>query len=88
MTRLTAKDFSPEILQLYDGYAHGRISKREFLDRAAKFAVAGMTAPAILAAMSPNYALAQQVEFTDPEIFPEYVTYDSPDGTGVAGRTM
>ena len=82
MTRLTAKDFSPELLQLYDGYAHGRISKRDFLDRAAKFAVAGMTAPAILAAMSPNYALAQQVEFTDPEIFPEYVTYDSPDGTG------
>jgi len=82
MTRLTAKDFSPELLQLYDGYAHGRISKRDFLDRAAKFAVAGVTAPAILAALSPNYALAQQVEFTDPEILPEYVTYDSPDGNG------
>ncbi|EYD72919.1 Dienelactone hydrolase family [Rubellimicrobium mesophilum DSM 19309] len=82
MTRLTAKDFSPELLQLYDGYAHGRISKREFLDGAARFAVAGMTAPAILAAMSPDYALAQQVEFTDPEILPEYVTYDSPEGTG------
>lgn len=82
MTRMTAKDFAPELLQLYDGYAHGRITKREFLDRAGKFAVGAMTAPAILAALSPNYALAQQVEFTDPAILPEYVTYPSPDGTG------
>src|SRR3712207_2192675 len=82
MTRLTAKDFSPELLQLYDGYAHGRLSKREFLDRAGRFAVAGLTAPAILAALSPNYAMAQQVDFTDPEILPEYVTYPSPDGHG------
>lgn len=82
MTRLTAKDFAPELLQLYDGYAHGRITKREFLDRAGRFAVAGMTAPAILAALRPNYAMAQQVEFTDPEILPEYVTYPSPDGHG------
>lgn len=82
MTRLTAKDFAPELLELYDFYAHGMISKREFLDRAGKFAVAGMAAPAILAAMSPDYALAEQVKFTDPEIRPEYITYPSPDGHG------
>ena len=82
MTRLTAKDFAPELLQLYDGYAHGRITKREFLDRAGKFAVGGVTALAILQSMSPNYALAQQVEFTDPDILPEYVTYPSPEGHG------
>ncbi len=82
MTRMTARDFAPELLELYDGYAHGRITKRDFLDRAGKFAVGAMTAPAILAALSPNYALAQQVEFTDPGIVPEYVTYPSPDGTG------
>ncbi|MBB3950232.1 YghX family hydrolase [Aureimonas jatrophae] len=80
--RLTAKDFPPEILELYDGYAHGRVTKREFLDRAAKFAVGGLTAAAILSAMSPNYALATQVEFTDPDIVPEYVTYPSSDGHG------
>lgn len=82
MTRLTAKDFSPGLLELYDGYAHGRITKREFLDRAGRLAVGGMTAMAVLQAMSPNYALAQQVEFTDPEILPEYVTYPSPEGHG------
>ena len=40
MSRLTAKDFSPELLELYDGYVHGRISRRQFLDRAATLAVA------------------------------------------------
>lgn len=82
MTRLTAKDFPQELLELYDYYAHGRITKREFLDRAAKFAVGGLTAAAILSSMSPNYALATQVEFTDPEIVAEYITYSSPKGNG------
>ena len=61
MTRLTAKDFAPEILELYDFYAHGMITKREFLDRAGKFAVGGLTAMALLDMLKPNYALAQQV---------------------------
>lgn len=82
MTRLTAKDFHPELLELYDFYAHGRITKREFLDRAAKFAIGGVTAASILASMSPNYALAQQVSFTDPDIVAEYITYPSPNGNG------
>jgi len=82
MTRLTAKDFPQELLELYDFYAHGRITKREFLDRAGKFAVGGATALTLLRLMSPDYALAQQVQFTDPDISPEYVTYDSPEGNG------
>lgn len=82
MTRLTAKDFHPELLELYDFYAHGRITKREFLDRAAKFAVGGITAATILASMSPNYALAQQVPPTDPDIVAETITYPSPKGHG------
>lgn len=82
MTRMTAKDFHPELLELYDFYAHGKITKREFLDRAGKFAVGGLTAVAILSAMSPDYALAQQVAFTDPDIVAEYITYPSPNGHG------
>lgn len=82
MTRMTAKDFPQELLELYDYYAHGRITKREFLDRAAKFAVGGVTAAAILASLSPDYALATQVEFTDPDISAEYITYPSPKGNG------
>lgn len=82
MTRLTAKDFPQELLELYDYYAHGRITKREFLDRASKFAVGGVTAAALLASMSPNYALAQQVQPTDPGIIAEVITYPSPEGHG------
>lgn len=82
MTRLTAKDFPPELLELYDYYAHGKISKREFISMAAKLAVGGMTGATLLGMMSPNYALAQQVEFTDPAIIPEYIHYHSPTGNG------
>ena len=82
MTRLTAKDFDPKLLELYDFYAHGMITKRQFLDGAAKFAVAGLTATAILGMMSPNYALAEQVSFNDPDIVPEYISYPSPNGHG------
>ncbi len=80
MTRLTAKDFPQELLELYDFYAHGRITKREFLDRAGKFAVGGLTATALLGMLRPNYALAQQIAFTDPDIIAEYITYPSPNG--------
>lgn len=82
MTRLTARDFPPELLELYDYYAHGRITKREFLDRAARYAVGGLTAAAILAQLRPNYALAAQVSVDDPGITAETVTYVSPDGHG------
>ncbi|GGE23882.1 dienelactone hydrolase [Primorskyibacter flagellatus] len=82
MTRLTAKDFAPELLELYDFYAHGLITKREFLDRAGKFAVGGVTAATILSVMSPDYAMAEQVSFTDPDILAEWITYPSPNGHG------
>jgi carboxymethylenebutenolidase len=82
MTRMTAKDFSPDLLELYDFYAHGKISKREFLEKAGRFTLGGLTASAVLAMMKPNYALAEQVSFTDPDIVADYVTYPSPDGHG------
>jgi len=82
MSRLTAKDFHPELLELYDGYVHGRLSRRDFLDRAALFAVGGLTATALLSSLSPNYALAQQIAFTDPDIHAEYIRYPSPNGHG------
>lgn len=82
MTRMTAADFHPALLELYDFYAHGKITKREFLDRATKFTVGGMTAITLLGLMSPNYAMAEQVPFTDPDIIAEYVTYPSPNGHG------
>lgn len=80
--RMTAADFDQELLDLYDYYAHGKITKREFLDRAGKFAVGGVTAVALLGMLSPNYALAQQVAEDDADISGEDITYDSPNGNG------
>lgn len=82
MVRMTAKDFDQELLDLYDYYAHGKITKREFLDRAGKFAVGGLTAAALLTMLSPQYALAQQVAPDDSDITAEYIEYPSPNGHG------
>lgn len=82
MERMTAQDFDQELLELYDYYAHGMISKREFLDRAGKFAVGGVTAVALLNMLSPQYAMAEQVSFNDPDIKATYINYDSPNGNG------
>lgn len=80
--RMTAKDFPQELLDLYDYYAHGKITKREFLNGAAKFAVAGVTAAMLLDQLSPDYALAQQVDPDDGSIETQRITYPSPNGHG------
>jgi carboxymethylenebutenolidase len=82
MERKQASDFPPEVLKLFDGYVHGSVSRREFLDRAGKYAVGGFSALAMLEALSPNFAWAQQVKPDDRRIVAEYVSYDSPNGSG------
>jgi carboxymethylenebutenolidase len=82
MERKTAKDFDPGLLELYDFYAHGMITKRQFLDGAGKFATAGVTAAALFTMMQPNYAWAEQINFNDPDIVATYEKYDSPNGQG------
>ncbi len=80
--RLTAKDFDQELLDLYDFYVHGKITKREFLEGAGKFAVGGMTAMGLYNLLAPKYALAEQVSRDDPGIAADYIEYDSPNGHG------
>ena len=82
MTRLTARDFPPEVLKLFDLYVHGLTSRRSFLDGAAKFAVGSVTAAGLLEALSPRFAEAQQVAPSDPRIEAQYVEYPSPQGYG------
>ncbi len=80
--RRKAGEFDQGLLDLYDKYAHGLIERREFLDRAAKYAVGGVTAAALLETLSPNYALANQIEQDDSRIKAGYIDYQSPDGHG------
>jgi carboxymethylenebutenolidase len=80
--RMKASDFHPYILEIFDGYVHGKLSKREFMREAGKFAVGGVTAAMILKQLQPDYALAQQVAPDDPAIMTEKVVISSPDGHG------
>ena len=82
MTRKTAQDFDQRLLEMYDGYVHGKMSKRDFLAGAGRYLAAGVTAAAALEALQPNYALAQQVAPDDPAIETWRQTSSSPDGHG------
>jgi carboxymethylenebutenolidase len=82
MTRLTAADFDQELLILFDAYVHGDLDRRGFLDRAGKFAVGGMTAAGLLAALSPDFAAAQMVPRDDARLKTEVVDVPSPSGYG------
>ena len=82
MERKKASDFDPGVLELFDRYVHGGIDRREFLDRAKRYAVGGLTAAALLESLSPKYAEAQQVAPDDERLETGYVEYDSPKGYG------
>jgi carboxymethylenebutenolidase len=81
MTRLTTRDFDPEVLKLFDQYVHGQLSRRDFLSSAGRYAAQGATASTLLAALSPSFA-AQQVTPADARIKASYVEYPSPQGYG------
>lgn len=76
------KTYDQRLFDLYDGYAHGLLSRRQFLDRAAVFTASGLSAVALLGNLSPDYALAQQVSPEDPAIDVSYQEYASPKGAG------
>jgi carboxymethylenebutenolidase len=82
MERKKAGEYDPELLRLFDRYVHGGITRRDLLDGAARFAVGGLTAAALVESLSPNYAWAQQVPRDDRRIQTEYCTYPSPQGYG------
>ncbi len=86
--RKKASDFDPRILEIFDGYVHGKMSKRDFIVQAGRYAAAGVTGAMILEQLQPNYALAQQVAPDDPAIETMTVSYDSPDGHGAISGLM
>jgi carboxymethylenebutenolidase len=81
MTRLTAADFDPEVLELFDGYVHGRLTRRDFLARAGRYAVGGATAATLLAQLSPSFA-APLVAAADARLKTSYQEFPSPQGYG------
>jgi carboxymethylenebutenolidase len=82
MERKKASDYPQELLDLFHEYQHGEITRREFFDRAGKFAVGGVTVAALFEGLKPNYAWAQQVPKDDARIVTSYETVQSPQGNG------
>ena len=80
MERKTAAEVPQELLNIFDQYVHGGIDRRGFLERAAQFAVGGVTAGMLLDQLSPVFAM-QQVKSDDPRVKGEYVSYPSPNGS-------
>ncbi len=75
--------YDRRVMRLFDGYVHGTVSRREFLERTAKITASMSAAAAVLESLSPDYALAQQVDPDDPAIDVSYKKYGSPQGAGV-----
>ncbi|MDI9239573.1 dienelactone hydrolase family protein [Lysobacter sp. LF1] len=82
--RKTANDFDPEVLRLFDQYVHGMIDRRGFLSGAARFAVGAAGAAGLLAALTPQFAAAQQVKPDDKRLKTKYLEFESPEGYGKA----
>jgi len=88
MERKKASDFPQGLLNLFDGYVHGRTSRRQFLAGAQEFAVGGVTAAALLEMLRPNYAWANQVAADDPRIAVSTAVVPSPQGNGSIKGTL
>lgn len=83
MKKLSKKDIKQEVFDLYDGYAHNKYSRREFMNKLSVYAVGGLTVGGLLNFLMPNYAAAQQIKPDDPRLKTEYIEYNSPKGGGV-----
>jgi carboxymethylenebutenolidase len=81
-TRRKASEFPQELLNIFDGYVHGRMSRRDFIDVCQKYTVAGVTGASLFQMLKPNYAWAIQVPADDKRIKGERVEIKSPEGTG------
>ena len=82
MDKIKKEDINPAVFDLYDKYAHNKIDRRKFVDKLAIYAVGGLTVPALLSFLMPNYIDKLQVKQDDPRLKSEYMEYDSPNGAG------
>ena len=75
------RQIDQRVFDYYDEYCHGRIDRREFLNRTAALTIGGVSALWMAQALMPRYAEAQTISFTDPRMKGTYVEYPSPGGT-------
>ncbi|MEO8886831.1 MAG: dienelactone hydrolase family protein [Mucilaginibacter sp.] len=81
MSQIKKEDIKQEVFDLYDDYAHNRVDRRAFVQKLSLYAVGGLTVPALMSFLMPDYKNIQ-VSADDPRLKSEYITYDSPNGGG------
>src|SRR5476651_2354675 len=82
MSQIKKEDIKQEVFDLYDDYAHNRLDRRSFVQKLSLYAVGGMTVPALMSFLMPNYRDNIQVKADDARLKSEYITYNSPKGGG------
>lgn len=82
MSHIDPKQIPQQAFDWYDEYAHGDMDRRTFMSRLATLSVAGFSISTLSGALTPNYALAEQVSFNDEAITASYQKFPSPDGYG------
>ena len=79
---MSKHEIPQEAYDLYDAYCHGHMDRRSFFERLGGIAAGGLGVAALSAALMPDYARAQQVSPSDPDIATQRYAYASPDGAG------
>ncbi|NHF59592.1 dienelactone hydrolase family protein [Flavobacteriaceae bacterium TP-CH-4] len=82
MKEIKKEDITQEVFDLYDDYAHNRVSRRLFLDKLSTYAVGGLTVSSLLSFISPDYVKKIQITQDDPRLKSEFIDYESPKGGG------
>jgi len=80
MNKIRKEDIRQEVFDLYESYAHNRLSRREFMNKLSAYAIGGVTVSALAAFLMPSYAKAQQIKPDDKRIVTKTITYNSPKG--------
>lgn len=82
MDNIKKEDIRQEVFDLYDDYAHNRVSRRDFMQKLSIYAVGGLTVSSLMGFLMPDYKNTLQVKGDDPRITSEYIYYDAPKGGG------
>lgn len=85
---LRKEDIKPAVFELYNDYAHNRLSKEEFTAQLSAYAVNGWTVASLLAFLMPDYQGGIQVRADDPRIITKYISYPSPKGGGTINALL
>ena len=76
------EQISQEVFDLYDRYAHNRLARKDFIQKLSAYAVGGLTVPALMSFLMPDYKGAIQLGEEDPRVESSFIEYPSPKGGG------